>query len=169
MISFIDQVKEFHKQFDVPILAKPALPSEARLLLRKTLVEEEFKEFIDAYLASDLVGMADAIIDLHVVLSGTSLELGLPEDELFAEIHRSNMSKLWAHCSECDVVLVKMTQCGIYAHPEPFCKAVAHGIWKDVYKVHKRKDGKVIKSPYYSPADVKGILEKHMNKDAWAV
>ncbi|MGM0488023.1 MAG: phosphoribosyl-ATP diphosphatase, partial [Planctomycetota bacterium] len=41
----------------------------------------------------DLVGAADAWADRAYVLFGDAVASGLPAGELFAEVHRSNMSK----------------------------------------------------------------------------
>ena len=58
------------------------------------LVREEYEEFVDAMNGEDLVAIADAIVDLHYVLSGTSVSFGIDEDACFAEVQRSNMSKV---------------------------------------------------------------------------
>lgn len=38
--------------------------------------------------------MADALADMVYVVHGTALAYGIPLDEVLAEVHRSNMSKL---------------------------------------------------------------------------
>lgn len=62
--------------------------------LRYDLLAEEVNELADAYEAQDLVAIADAIADIVYVLVGTALLKGIPFDEVFAEVHRSNMTKL---------------------------------------------------------------------------
>ncbi len=64
--------------------------------LRLHLLQEELAELAEAMLEDDLVGCLDALCDLQYVLSGAVLSLGLQDvfDEAFAEVHRSNMSKL---------------------------------------------------------------------------
>lgn len=44
----------------------------------------------------DLVEVADALGDLDYVVQGSNLVFGIPAEEVVAEIHRSNMSKLGA-------------------------------------------------------------------------
>lgn len=104
-MTMYEMVREFHEATGLDVRDEPigikAGPVEtwpestARLWkLRMRLVEEEFDEFEVAMRQGDLVAIADAIMDLHYVLSGTSVSFGIPEDECFAEVHRSNMSKL---------------------------------------------------------------------------
>jgi predicted HAD superfamily Cof-like phosphohydrolase len=57
------------------------------------LIAEEFGELIHAMLSGDEIGVADAMTDLLYVITGLGVTYGLPVDELFAEVHRSNMTK----------------------------------------------------------------------------
>lgn len=115
-----DQVIEFHKAFGVPILPTPTVPSDDRIRLRVELLLEETLEFIRAAgyaICSqdrhgelralrafdlvriddpDLVGMVDGLGDIQVVAQGSSLEFGVDDAPVLAEIFRSNMSKLGA-------------------------------------------------------------------------
>ena len=91
--SMIARVREFHEVFGVPIAKTPTLPPPEVEKLRIDLIEEEFNELKRAFEDRDLVQIADALADLHYVISGTSLACGIPEDACFEEVHRSNMSK----------------------------------------------------------------------------
>jgi len=94
MEMYEEMMLEFHKAFEVPIAACPALlPAEAALR-RITLIESEAGELGDAFREKDLVKAADGIGDLLYVTFGTAVEMGLPIDEIFAQIHRSNMTKV---------------------------------------------------------------------------
>jgi phosphoribosyl-ATP pyrophosphohydrolase len=73
-----------------PTLDVPAEVKE----LRCALIEEEASEFRAALEAGDLVEVADAIADLLYVVYGAALTFGVPVKEVFAEVHRSNMTKL---------------------------------------------------------------------------
>ena len=42
----------------------------------------------------DLVEIADALTDIEYINNGTAAVFGIPIDETFQEVHRSNMSKL---------------------------------------------------------------------------
>lgn len=44
--------------------------------------------------ANDIYEVADALADILYVVYGTAAEFGIPIDEIFAEVHKSNMSKL---------------------------------------------------------------------------
>ena len=98
MPSMFEQVKEFHGTYGLDINDIPVDMSEVKesglWQLRRNLVEEEYKEFMEAMDEGNIVKIADAICDLHYVLSGTSVSFGIPEDECFSEVQRSNMSKL---------------------------------------------------------------------------
>lgn len=92
----LEQVQIFHETFGQPVLNYPKVPSKERCELRFKLIEEELKEFKEAYENNDIVESADALIDLVYVVHGSLLEFGLTniDDQLFDEVQRSNMSKL---------------------------------------------------------------------------
>lgn len=87
-------VAYFHRLTDTPVCTTPAWPSDDRVDLRVSLIVEEVaRELLSALASRDMVGTADAIIDSIYVLVGTSLELGLPFDNLWEEVQRANVSK----------------------------------------------------------------------------
>lgn len=88
----IEQVKEFHKAFDIPILTKAQFPN-GRVNLRASLINEEVKELNNAY---SINNFGKELIDCIYVLIGTALEFGFADklEDLFDEVHKSNMSKL---------------------------------------------------------------------------
>ena len=63
------------------------------LMLRLCLALEETAEWLDAHLRNDLVAAADAWGDRLYVLLGDAVSTGLPAQNVFDEVHRSNMSK----------------------------------------------------------------------------
>jgi predicted HAD superfamily Cof-like phosphohydrolase len=89
-------VAHWHSRFGVPVEGRPAVPGEKVRALRVELIREEFAEFCDASAAGDIVGVADAIADMLYVVYGAAHAWGIPVGEVFAEVHRSNMSKVWA-------------------------------------------------------------------------
>jgi predicted HAD superfamily Cof-like phosphohydrolase len=89
-----DLVRQFHTQCDLPVASAPGLPSEDRRELRRRLLQEELNEYLEAEEENDIVAIADALGDLVYVALGCCLEYGIPFDRVFAEIHRSNMTKL---------------------------------------------------------------------------
>ena len=96
MIKQIEQVRNFHRAFNCPILDTPTIPSKERVLLRHKLLQEEVSELFDASLAGDIVEVADGIIDCLYILFGTAHEFGLANllPEMFDEVQKSNFSKL---------------------------------------------------------------------------
>ena len=87
-------VKNFHLVFQQPIRNEPTLLSTEERMLRVGLIDEEADELHRALTTENLVGSADALGDLLYVTYGTAVQMGIPIDEVFAEIHRSNMTKL---------------------------------------------------------------------------
>jgi predicted HAD superfamily Cof-like phosphohydrolase len=88
-----EMVKEFMISFgqEAPDSFSPeGFPDE----LRASLIMEESLEFCQAVQEKDYVGMIDAICDLLYVTYGAAIALGIDIDPFFAEVHRSNMSKL---------------------------------------------------------------------------
>ena len=57
-------VKEFHKAFNYPHPDKPTLLTGERALTRKSWMDEELGEFIEATENGDIVEQADAMIDV---------------------------------------------------------------------------------------------------------
>jgi len=54
---------------------------------------EELAEWIQAHANDNLVAAADAWADRAYVLFGDAVAAGLPAATLFAEVHRSNLTK----------------------------------------------------------------------------
>lgn len=115
------RVREFHEAFGHPVAQAPTPGDAALRELRVKLIAEELAELCSALGVSlllevnpqteegelvveavlgddqvDLVEAADALGDLDYVVQGTNVALGFPAEEIVAEIHRSNMSKLGA-------------------------------------------------------------------------
>lgn len=91
--TFLQQVALFHKRFDCYTAETLSIPPPSIVALRIALIREEFAELMEAMEKGDLLAIADADADLHYVLSGTMLAYGIPEDEVFTEVQRSNMDK----------------------------------------------------------------------------
>ena len=94
------RVKEFMKSFGQEVKNKPEWPNSETMELRIDLIEEELGEFKDAIINGDgtLVDVADALSDLLYVVYGAGHSFGIDLDDCFAEVHRSNMSKLGEDC-----------------------------------------------------------------------
>lgn len=89
-----EKVKQFMTIFEQPIPSKPELPNEAVQNLRLALITEEVGELCEGIIKQDIVEIADALTDILYVVYGAGHAFGIDLDECFAEVHRSNMSKL---------------------------------------------------------------------------
>lgn len=130
MKTIREQVKEFHHALDIPIADSPGVPSMERVRLRARLVTEEFFEMLDALFGKsngdlhnakkilnkmiesadlyiDFVEYVDALGDLDYVVEGSRLEFGVNGEEIAAEIHRSNMSKVIGATKRADGKIIK--------------------------------------------------------------
>lgn len=97
-MSTIEMVREFHDAFGVENCSHPRIGDMSINKLRHDLIQEELRELAVAMVEQDEVATLDALIDLQYVLDGAFLQLGFAsvKDAAFAEVHRSNMSKLGA-------------------------------------------------------------------------
>lgn len=97
MKEALNKVRQFHETFKCYIEDEPtaAIPGK-EFAIRVRLLQEELEEYQRAGETGDLVAIADALTDLLYVLLGTYIAHGLQDvaEELFEEVHRSNMSKL---------------------------------------------------------------------------
>jgi predicted HAD superfamily Cof-like phosphohydrolase len=163
-------VSDWMQKFGQECKEKPGLPDLGVRILRAKLILEEAFETINAlgFLVADkhdceirlndagfiptgfpnLEAIADGCADLRVVTIGTEVACGIDGEATFNEVMRSNESKLWTH----DEI-----------HSEDFMEGYSSE-WVDSpverEYVVKDKDGKVIKSPSYSPANLTPILNQ---------
>ena len=91
-------LREFHASKAIHAGLMPSVPTTAIPEwvrdLRIALLVEEVRELTDAAKAGDIVGIADGIADVVYVAVGTAVAYGIPFDEVFREVHRSNMTKV---------------------------------------------------------------------------
>ena len=138
-----NQVRQFHARFRHPLGTAPILPEEAERLLRYRMLTEEVNELYEACSATEY---ADAIIDIIYVALGAAVSAGISGDQIeaaFAEVHRSNMSKLWTWKE----VVLSMPDGGEFDQ-----------VGQDAFIV-KNPHGKILKPPGHSPANLAPILE----------
>lgn len=115
------KVKEFHKVFRREIAPSPTVPDRKVLMLRMRLIAEEYVELaksanLDCFVqvhdpksqetvefhnivkemhdTIDLVEWSDGLADLLYVIYGAAIVTGIPIEQVFDIVHRSNMSKL---------------------------------------------------------------------------
>lgn len=96
MTEQIEQVKEFYTAFGQPMGEGMRYKRQS---LRNRLLDEEVGELLIATRRMDNVEALDAIVDCMYILIGTAIELGIDHliPAAFAEVHRSNMTKLDAN------------------------------------------------------------------------
>lgn len=111
-----DLVAEFHRVYGMPDRVDEGARADLdfeRLNMRMSLIKEEVTELVEAVygrdasnalaqtlaalpddLNRDVVETADALADLIYVIYGMALEVGIDLDQVLAEVHSSNLSKL---------------------------------------------------------------------------
>ena len=76
------------------VKTKSSFPNEKIIQLRYDLIKEELDELRQAIKEKDIIEVADALTDLLYVVYGAGHAFGIDLDKCFAEVQRSNMSKL---------------------------------------------------------------------------
>ena len=96
MTNEINQVKDFHEKFNIPVSDYPDYISPERQKLRIDILQEEVNELAKAMSEDNMVEIADGVVDCIYILFGTAIEYGFHQklEAMFNEVHRSNMSKL---------------------------------------------------------------------------
>ena len=93
-------VEEFHRKFSIVAQATPTDLNEETKRLRIRLIEEEFDELKESMAGGDLAAVAKEMADLLYVVYGTAVSYGIDMDQVFREVHRSNMSKVGGYKRE---------------------------------------------------------------------
>lgn len=173
------QVRDWMQKFGQETPEKPVIPSLEIRRLRAKLILEEAIETIHAlgisatvcglglgdakleedldYYKPDLTLIADGCEDLKVVTEGTLVACGLvakdsllDQDPLFDEVMKKNEAKFWTQ-----------EEIGkIYPTPKD-CENVIftkyeRGIGRNI--IVKNRDGKVLKSPSWTPPNLEPII-----------
>lgn len=87
-------VRRFHKRFGHPVLHRPGTPPEEWRRHRRALVLEEAQELAEAIDSGNLLKIAREAVDVIYVAIGTLVAFGLPVDQCWVSVHKSNMLKL---------------------------------------------------------------------------
>ena len=64
------------------------------VVARANFMDEEVREFVDAAMGGDMVGVADALADVIYVAVGTASSMGIPLDKVWDVVHAANMKKV---------------------------------------------------------------------------
>lgn len=96
MKNVLDKVETFHNVFKQEMSSKPVVYPSGGYDIRHNLMKEENEEYLEACKDNNIVEIADALGDQLYILCGTILKHGMQHiiENVFAEIHESNMSKL---------------------------------------------------------------------------
>jgi predicted HAD superfamily Cof-like phosphohydrolase len=134
------QVREFHeKVYGVPSLEKPEMPSLEVRKLRVRLIAEELYELAEAF------GLSIAMLGVNIQILENE---GAEPDLVLAADATADLKY---------VVIGTDVAMGVDGEP----------VWQEVHRSnmtkfidgHRREDGKWIKGPSYSPANIAPILE----------
>lgn len=88
-------LKEFHGTFGLNYNDEKAeLPDAEERELRRSLMKEEYSEYVEAEQNDDLENIAKELSDIVYIAYGTAVSYGISLDKIFEEVHRSNMSKV---------------------------------------------------------------------------
>lgn len=89
-----DAVKAFTEAFNQPVGV--SLENDDLIHLREMLIVEEYYEVMEELIQPhpDPAALTKELADLLYVVYGCAVTFGLPIDEVFERVHRSNMSKL---------------------------------------------------------------------------
>jgi len=102
MKTNFEMVGEFMNAFSQEVKTKPEIPDRSVCEFRIKLIKEEFDEVVHALLFSNkedkklACEVAKELTDLLYVVYGAGHAFGIDLDKCFAEVQRSNMSKLGA-------------------------------------------------------------------------
>jgi predicted HAD superfamily Cof-like phosphohydrolase len=84
---------KFHRHFGCTIGESPAIPDDVTVELRCKLIDEEYRELMDAIDRDDLPAIAKEAIDLIYVVGGTLVAYGIDPVPVWRAVHESNMTK----------------------------------------------------------------------------
>lgn len=145
--SMRTDIETFMRACGQEVKETPGIPDNYTMLLRINLMVEELlgakepvggliqsksDELVASMYKKDIVGIADGIADMLYVVIGTAAAYGINIQEVFDEVHRSNMSK---------AIFDEKTK---------------------TYSVIRREDGKILKPDTYSEAEIGPIIQNQM-------
>jgi len=174
-------ILEFRSTFDLPVADKSSLDAQADAL-HTSLIIEEMTELAEA---DSRIEQADAIVDSVYVLMGRLVHLGATQvcDRLeisylidlllnvaknrqidfitcWDEVHSSNMSKVCRNEQELNETIAHYAKQGVEIVGSMKGEFIIAKCAKDVEMAGKVvRQGKVLKSVYYRPADLTSLVK----------
>jgi predicted HAD superfamily Cof-like phosphohydrolase len=94
IMNKLELVRVFQSTYKQNVGTSPSFPNQHERDLRVRLLEEEWKEYLEAEQTDDYVEVCDAMADMLYIIYGTCVSYGIPINEIFQHVHDSNMSKL---------------------------------------------------------------------------
>lgn len=178
-MHYQQKVTEFMNVFGQDCPSKPLIPDVKTRILRVKLLLEEVLELTEASglkiidsmgfefskallsnnggieivenpdLIPNIVEVADAIADISYVNYGAASAYGIDIRPIEDEVHNSNMTKLFTQAELNSLEAGAFTSAVVTSNEKGF--------------LVKNKDGKVQKSPSYTPANIKSIIDQQTN------
>ena len=150
-----EMVREFHKTFDAPVHTVPTIPAPDRIRLRLNLILEEVAEVVDVVAQKSEEG--SKIREAWQLIKDASEIISEAPEEDFGVFSITDMAK---ELTDVNVVVygtgheigADLDLCMKEVHRSNMSKAGPDG--KPIY----REDGKIMKGPNYSPADLRPIV-----------
>ncbi len=145
----LDSVRKFMLTMRQSCPWKAELPDTGTRGLRHRLIDEENDELCNAETVESAL---DGICDLLYVVHGAAVAYGFTKEQVdgaFTEVHRSNMTKLWTNREVADLPLERVKELQVIRVSDDDSERP----W-----LVKNLVGKVLKSPSYSPANLKPFL-----------
>lgn len=102
-MDLFKDVGDFHRKFDLPAHPceqEPCLLEADVVEYRTGFMQEELDEFKEACRNGDKAKAVDALADLTYVALGTAHLMAMPFNDVWAEVHRANMTKERAKSSD---------------------------------------------------------------------
>lgn len=158
-----EMTTEFNEILGQGVRETAGFPSLAQCRLRSGLIAEEaVTEMAKAMDKRDLIGVADAIGDALVVVYGAANDFGLDADAIFAEVHRSNMSKLCKNEEDAKLAVERYAAGdGYHGKTSPIqasYRPCTHPEYEGYFVVFDTQTGKTLKGPDYSEPNLEPIV-----------
>jgi predicted HAD superfamily Cof-like phosphohydrolase len=159
-MSNFTKVGEFHKLFGHSARTTPyydVFDKDPSLVkFRQAMIDEENKEFKDACEEKNLVEVADALADMLYFIYGTGHVFGLNLDDIFAEVHNSNLSKLCKTEEEAKQTVVWYLE-NEPRYEDPQYRKTEPG---DYWVVYDAKTSKILKSINFKLPNLKPLIDR---------
>jgi len=156
------KVGEFHDLFGHPQRTQPYVnmfEENPKLVnFRLSLIDEEVRELKEACEKHDLVEASDALADILYVVYGAGHAFGLDLDELFAEVHNSNLSKLCKSEGEAKETVEWYLQ-NEPRYKKPSYRKSSRG---EFWVVYDAETSKILKSIKFRLPNLKAIMDSHL-------